>query len=174
MARGGPALPLPHLRSKNLKTAAAMIKVARSQVGYREGSNNNNAYGRWYGMNHQPYCAIGISWCAAKSGCSKIIPKHAYTPSGAQWFKDRGQTVAHNKIKAGDIHYVYHSSMGRIAHVELVTYVNKTKGVYEVVGWNTSNGSSRNGDGVYKLVKRLDRINPKDVFGRPKYDPYEK
>lgn len=171
MSAGGAALPLPSIRSKNLATAAAIIKVANSQLGYREGYNNDTAYGRWYGVNHQPWCAIFISWLAAKSGNTANIPKFAYTPAGADWFKSKG--LAGKTPKKGAIHFVYHESMGRIAHVELVVSVDTKAGTYTVIGGNTSNTSSRNGDGVYKLVKRISNINPKDVFGYPSYDPYE-
>lgn len=171
MSAGGPAFDLPSIREKNLGTAAAIIKVAKSQLGYKEGVDNDNAYGRWYGMNHQPWCAQFISWLASKSGNTKKIPKFAYTPAGADYFKSKG--LAGHKPKAGAIHFVYHASMGRIAHVELVISVDEKAGTYTVIGGNTSNTSSRNGDGVYKLVKQIANINSHDVFGYPAYDPYE-
>jgi hypothetical protein len=45
-----------------------MVNTAISQIGTLEGSNNDNKYGRWFGLNNQPWCAIFVSWCAAKSG----------------------------------------------------------------------------------------------------------
>lgn len=46
--------------------------VARSQVGYREGTNNNNKYGVWFGFNHVAWCAIFLSWLSANSGLTYL------------------------------------------------------------------------------------------------------
>ena len=80
---------------------ADIVAVAKSQVGYQEGNygqfsgevwgtKNYTEYGRWYGMNDM-WCAMFVSWCANVAGVSSsIIHYHAYTPTGLQWFKDRG------------------------------------------------------------------------------------
>lgn len=161
-------LPVPVVRPQNLGTAEAMIKIAKSQIGYKEGANNDTIFGRLYGLNHQPWCAMFITWCRGPAGCTKIIPRHAYTPAGAQWFKAKGQY--HSKPRKGDLHYVFHSSMGRIGHIELVTKVHPT-GSFDVVGGNTSNTGSRTGDGVYLL--RRSGVRSGSGFGRPKYSEYQ-
>lgn len=162
-----PLLEVPSIRPQNLGTVQAMRKITRSQIGYKELGNNDTAFSRWFGMNYVPWCAIFISWCAFKAGCSKIIPKHAYTPAGADWFKGKGQW--HSNPKAGDLHYVYNSSMGRISHIELVEKVF-SDGSFNVIGGNTSNTGSRSGDGVYRLKRRS--VNSGSGFGRPKYRAY--
>ena len=40
-----------------------ILKIARSQIGYKEVSNNWTKYGQWYGMQDD-WCAIFVSWCA--------------------------------------------------------------------------------------------------------------
>ena len=72
-------------------SAQAVLDVARSQIGYREGPNNDTKYGAWYGLNNQPWCAMFVSWCAAQVSALDIIPKHAWTPAGAQWFQQQGR-----------------------------------------------------------------------------------
>ena len=32
-----------------------IIGVAKTQMGYREGNNNDTKYGDWYGLPHQPW-----------------------------------------------------------------------------------------------------------------------
>jgi hypothetical protein len=144
-------------------TAAAMIAVATSQVGYREGSNNDTAFGRWYGMNHAAWCAIYISWAAALSGNGAVIPKHAWTPAGADWFRDRGRWGT--KPRVGAIAYYYNPGMGRIAHVELVVRVYDD-GSWLACGGNTNNTGSRSGNGVYLLRRATTRGGG---FGYPAY-----
>lgn len=156
-------------RVKNPGTAAAMIAVTTSQVGFREGPNNETAYGRWYPMNWVAWCAIFMSWCAFMAGCSKFIPKHAYTPSGADWFKARNQWHT-GKPKVGDIAYFYSASMGRISHVELVCQVN-ADGSWLSCGGNTNNTGSREGNGVYLQRRTTTRGGG---FGGPAYLPAPK
>lgn len=39
-----------------------------SQVGYHEGPNNDTKFGRYYGLNHEPWCAMSVSWSCDRSG----------------------------------------------------------------------------------------------------------
>lgn len=144
-------------------TAAAMIAVATSQVGYREGENNDTAFGQWYGLNHASWCAEFISWAAIKSGCGKMIPKHAYTPSGANWFKSQNRWGT--KPRVGAIVYFYNASEGRIAHVGVVTKVFPNGSFLSCEG-NTNNTGSRQGNGVY-LQRRISTRG--GGFGYPSY-----
>jgi len=147
-----------------MTTAAKVISVARSQIGYREGANNNTKYGKWYGLNNQPWCAMFVSWVAAQAGASKIIPKHAYTPAGAQWFKDRGQW--HSSPRAGDIVYFDCPGDGvnRISHVSIVEAVQKDGSIITIEG-NTNSAGSREGNGVWRKVRKTGIKG----YGRPKY-----
>lgn len=161
-------LSVPAVRPQNLGTAEAMVKIERSQIGYREGPNNLTIFGLLYGLNNQPWCAQFQTWARGPAGCTKIIPKFAYTPAGAQWFKDRDQFHTHGPRK-GDLHFVYHASMGRIGHVELVEKVFDD-GSFNVIGGNTSNTGSRQGDGVYRLKRRA--VSAGGGLGRPHYKAY--
>ena len=68
----------------------AIVDVARSQLGNVGGQ----PYWSWYGFGSRvEWCACFVSWCANECGYIEngIIPKYAYCPTGADWFKDRGQ-----------------------------------------------------------------------------------
>jgi surface antigen len=145
-------------------TAARVIQVARSQLGYREGRNNDTKYGRWYGANHQPWCAMFVSWIAAATGATAIIPKHAYTPSGAKWFKDRGRWGTRPRIGA----IVYFNFPGdgvdRISHVGIVEKVNADGSIITIEG-NTNDSGSREGNGVYRKQRKVGIVG----YGYPAY-----
>ena len=67
-----------------------IVEVARSQLGNIGGL----PYWSWYGFGSRvEWCACFVSWCANECGYIEngIIPKYAYCPTGADWFKDRGQ-----------------------------------------------------------------------------------
>lgn len=57
-----------------------IIKAAESQLGYKEGINNNNKYGKWFGCNYEPWCACFVCWCVAHAKSVKPTlhyPRHS-------------------------------------------------------------------------------------------------
>jgi hypothetical protein len=150
-------------------TAQQMLGVVCSQIGYREGRsrsgdwNNDTKYGRWYGLNGQAWCAMFISWCAAQVGASDIIPRFAYTPAGAQWFRSRG--LYGNTPKVGAIGFLHSSTLGRIHHTFFVEAVH-ADGTFTTIEGNTNTNGSAQGDGVYRLRRRVSSVY---TFGYPDY-----
>ena len=144
-----------------------IVNVAKSQIGYQEGSSssqlsgttyggsNYTEYGRWYGMQDM-WCAMFVSWCANVAGIStSIVPSHSYTPSGLSWFQSRGlaysrATVAAGKYtpQAGDIIYFKSSrNSNPTNHIGIVTgYSGGT--VYTIEGNTSSATISTNGGAV--------------------------
>ena len=141
-----------------------IVAIAQSQVGYQEGSNskqlsgeifgkgNYTEYGRWYGLQAM-WCAIFVSWAADVADVSNnVIPKHCFTPTGLQWFKDRGRSYTRAQIlagkyipKAGDIVYFKSERNKNLTnHVGIVTgYVNGY--LYTIEGNASSKGINTNG-----------------------------
>ncbi len=66
-----------------------IIEFARTQIGYKEGSGNNTYFGKWFGFNYNPWCAMFVSWCAAKAGVPKsVVPRLAN--ADRSWAKKQG------------------------------------------------------------------------------------
>jgi CHAP domain len=120
-----------------------VLQVARSQIGYRERPNNRTKYGRWYKMNRQPWCAMFVSWVAAKSGAGKAIPRFAYCPSGAAWFRKR-RRWGRQPRKGAIVFFKLNSSV--INHVGIVEAVHNGGSIVTIEG-NTS-------DAVRRRVRR--------------------
>ena len=151
----------------------ALLEVAASQLGYHEGPdpagnwNNDNAYGEWYGMNRFAWCGVFVAWCAAHAGIpTNVIPKYAYTPSGAAWFASGGQ-LSQDDPQPGDDGFVYYHSLGRITHTFIVERDLGGGRIHTLEG-NTNTSGSSQGDGVYRL-HRVD--NTALFYGRPVYLP---
>ena len=144
-----------------------IVNIAKSQVGYQEGGSSNQLsgevyggvnyteYGRWYGVQNM-WCAMFASWCADVAGVStSIIPKHAYTPDGLKWFRDRGLAYSRAKVAAGEytpqpgdlIYFKSSRNKNPTNHVGIVTgYSNGT--VYTIEGNTSSASLSTNGGNV--------------------------
>ena len=138
--------------------------IAESQIGYHEGnnssqlhgtsggSNNYTEYGRWYGMQDQ-WCAMFVSWCAAVAGVDgSVVPRHAYTPTGLNFFKNQGRAHSRASIAAGQytpqrgdiVYFKSSSSRDSTNHIGIVlSYVNGT--LYTVEGNTSSSAYSTNG-----------------------------
>lgn len=152
------------------KTAQDIINWALSQVGYKEGSNNDNKYGKQYGLNNQPYCCIFV-WCDFKdNGASDLFyggKKTASCTTLYNWAKKNGQTVSVSAIQPGDVYFCDWDNSGDCDHVGIC--VEKSGSDVIGVEANTSKGttgSQSNGDGVYKRKRPLKQV--KRVW-RPKY-----
>ena len=137
--------------------ALDVVNVARSQIGFIEGANNENPYGLWYGIPNQSYCAMGISWCFAQVGLSHLVaaqsPKgFAYCPTGLTWFQRQGLVVNKYQAQPGDIVFFSWSGNGVADHVEIVE-IASIDGL-TTIGFNTGpesyGGNQANGDGCYR------------------------
>lgn len=154
----------PHGRS-----AEDLVRVAESQVGFVEGRNNDSPYGRWYGLNHQPYCAMALSWCHAQVGQSDLVnfstaKGYAYTPAGAGGFQKRGQW---GKTPRRGAHVFFNFNGTRIHHVGIV--LDWTAGYINTVEFNTSRGSGgsqRDGGGCWRRRRSAGIVG----YGYPAYE----
>ena len=144
-----------------------LVNVAKSQIGYQEGSSssylsgtvkgngNYTEYGRWYGLQDM-WCAMFVSWCAHVAGIpTSVVPSHSYTPTGLNWFKNKGQAYSRATVAAGgytpqpgDIIYFKSSRNQNITnHIGIVTsYSGGT--VYTIEGNTSSATISTNGGAV--------------------------
>ncbi|MBQ9015826.1 MAG: InlB B-repeat-containing protein [Firmicutes bacterium] len=148
-----------------------IIGFAKTQTGYKEGSNNNTYFGSWYGCNYNPWCAMFVSWCAAKAGVSKsVLPRLA--TADRSWGKDQG--VYHKSKywggsytpKKGDLIYFSWSVRDWADHIGMVTGTGKSGGttyVYTIEG----NKHDKVIEGSYPLNNKyiLGYISPKYTTG---------
>ncbi|MCX4365118.1 MAG: LysM peptidoglycan-binding domain-containing protein [Bacilli bacterium] len=129
------------------------LKIALAEVGYKEGKNNDNKYGKWYGMNNCSWCAIFVSWCAAQVGIIKtLIPRYSGCGTGYNWFKNKGLITM--KPKAGDI--------GFIKPTKPTATSSHTFIVYKVDGNVITTIEGNYPDGVKKITRKL---TDKNILG---------
>lgn len=73
--------PLPPPTSKTRDRA---LSAAVEWINYVEEGSNDTIFGRWYGMNYQPWCAMFVSYCyeveAGGSPSFKQCQAYAYCP----------------------------------------------------------------------------------------------
>ena len=143
--------------------APEVLAIAKKHADdkYAEGVNNDTIFGKWYGMNHQPWCAMFVSKCFADAGHADLVAAStkkgfASCDAGLKWFAKNGQVVPVGKAQAGDIVFFQFDDDAQADHVGIVKWHHTTLKYLQVYEGNTSGdakGSQSNGDGVF-LKKR--------------------
>lgn len=101
-----------------------IIRIASEQVGYKEYANNQTKYGEWYGLQGE-WCDIFISWLANQVGIlNTLIPKEAYVPTTATWYKNKGLLKDRNYTpQKGDLILFDYNNNKTPDHIGIVEYV---------------------------------------------------
>jgi len=125
-----------------MSTAQDVLNVARSQLGFHAGAQDENPYGDWYGIKNAPYCAMGVSWCFAQVGLSHLVAAQtvkgfAYNPAALPWFQRQGLVVNKYQAQAGDLVFYDWNNDGVVDHVEMIEAASPD-GI-TTIGFNTGN-----------------------------------
>lgn len=134
-----------------------VLEIAHLELGYTEGRNNDTKFGKWYGLNFNPWCAMFVSWVFYKAGDVKLVAASsrkgfASCEAGLRWFAKNGRLRPIGKAVAGDIAFFQFDDDADADHVGIVLKNNKRRKSLTCYEGNTSSGqrgSQSNGDGVY-------------------------
>lgn len=137
-----------------------VLDLCEASVGYKEGTNNDTTFGKWFGLNNQPWCAMSASKMYFDAGAIKSV---ANTKKGFAscdlWLKyltKNNQIVPVGQAQPGDLVFFQFDADAAADHVGIVKGHNKTLKILYCYEGNTSadkKGSQSNGDGYY-LKKR--------------------
>ena len=132
--------------SQGVESAISEFKKHLGRNEYPAGSNRT-AYGKAYGFDGVPYCAIAIKAVTDIWGISgSALVKSASSSAIQRWHRLAGRNVS--TPQRGDLIHLYKN--GKSVHVEMVlSYKN---GKLICIGANTSNagqGSTADGGGTY-------------------------
>jgi hypothetical protein len=133
-----------------------VIELCKASEGYTEGPNNDTTFGKWFGLNNQPWCAMSASKMYFDAG---IIASVANTKKGFAscdaWLKyltKNNQLVPVGQAQRGDLVFFQFDEDAQPDHVGIVKFHNTKLKYIQVFEGNTSSGvagSQSNGDGFY-------------------------
>jgi hypothetical protein len=137
-----------------------VIELCEASVGYTENTNNDTTFGKWFGLNNQPWCAMSASKMYFDAG---MIGTVANTNKGFAscdaWLKyltKNNQLVPIGQAMRGDLVFFQFDEDAQPDHVGIVKFHHTKLKYLQVFEGNTSlgkAGSQSNGDGFY-LKKR--------------------
>ena len=140
-----------------MTTADDIIRIAETQIGYREGANNYNKYGAEYGLNNQPWCVIFVWWVFREAGASDLFG--AKTASCSRLYANhKTQEVPRADLRPGDIVFFDWSGGTETEHVGIVQKVSGST-LTTIEGNTGASGDQSNGDGVYRKTRALSLVS---------------
>lgn len=174
-----------------MKAIEVLINIAKQEIGYLEkksasqldgktanaGSNNYTKYARdlYPSLQAQPWCDMFVDWCFVQA-FGKVKAQQligggfsAYTPTSAQYYKDREQYHKQNP-QPGD--QVFFRNSQRICHTGIVIDVTDSR--IKTIEGNTSAGSAVIPNGGAVCQKEYTLGSPSiDGYGRPDWSIVE-
>ncbi|NBR23252.1 MAG: CHAP domain-containing protein [Micrococcales bacterium] len=163
-------------------TAARLVQIAESYVGYAEGPKDNETImGAFTKANFLPWCGSFCMFVANAAGVK--IPNTVSTVAGADAFKKQKRWYDNDGVNTpepGDIVYFDFPGDGvdRISHVGIIVKDNKDGSMTCLEG-NTSGipkGDQRNGGEVCKKIRAYKKSAKQGLpmavvgWGRPDYE----
>jgi hypothetical protein len=138
-----------------------VIANCEASLGYTESPNNDTTFGKWFGLNNQPWCAMSASKMYFDADAIKSVAntKKGFASCDA-WLKyltKNNQLVPLGQARRGDLVFFQFDEDAQPDHVGIVKFHHTTLKYLQVYEGNTSSGKSgsqSNGDGFY--LKRRD------------------
>lgn len=175
-----PALATPRLPLLR-QTGTQVLEKLTTKLGVTEGPRNESFAGAWYGLDHNPWCAMGASWAIAESGDPLPIqtPKgFAWCPAGVEFFQRAGAWLPASAIPPAGalvffdwspndgLHVAEHVGIAGQLGAGGVLLLTDRAGNILTTECNTSNPQAGAPDGVFHKTRNRAGIMG---FGLPRY-----
>jgi len=150
--------------------ASDILAIAQAELGYTENpqGSNRTKYGKWFGLDGNPWCMMFDQWCFAQAGASALLPARTASCGTMMRAAQAAGCWATGNYQPGDV-VIYDFPGGAATdHTGLVESVTAS-GVIAIEG-NTGTGNDANGGQVQRRPRPSEYIKG---AVRPAYDPEE-
>jgi hypothetical protein len=161
------------IRRKPGRYGELALAEALRHIGKKEKPMNSNRtqFGRWFGVDGVPWCAIFVSYCF-QQGADYAVAKRfrgagvyskgcTYVPTVEAWLRVTGQWRGRTTPRPGDI-AIFNWDGGVPDHIGIVeSYLGGGK--FSCIEGNTSFGNNSNGGQVMRRTRYVSQVNG---FGR--------
>lgn len=147
-------------------TVKKVLDIARGELGTKESpaGSNRTPYGKWYGLDGQPWCVMFVQWVFHRAGMK--LPRTASCSALLSWYRKNKPGSVRNSPEPGDI-VIY--NFGHTGIVE-----NAGNGKITAIEGNTSltdAGSQDNGGQVCRRTRQTHLVR---AYIRPDYEKEDK
>ena len=155
-----------------MATAKEILAVARAELGYTESpaGSNRTKYGKWFGLDGQPWCMMFVQWCFRQADAQDLLP--ALTASCGALMRaaqEKGCWITGGYQPGDVVIYDFPGNNVKTDHCGIVEQL-AGGGIMAIEG-NTGSGNDADGGQVQRRVR-----SNKVILGafRPDYDMEEK
>ncbi len=142
-----------------------VLDVALAEAGYVEGRNETTKFGEWFGMNHNFWCAMFVSWAFAQAGhpLPAVTGPNGFAKVQMAWkYAEKVGRLVWRPMP-GDIFLINHG--GGRGHTGIVVSVDEKTGTMVTIEGNTNAAGARNGTMVRSKTRPVKQANA--GFWRP-------
>lgn len=139
-----------------MATAESVLAIARKDLGYKESppGSNRTKYGKWYGMDGQPWCMMAVQYWLNQAGVTPVI-RTASCGALMRAAIRAGEWVTRD-YQPGDV-VIYDFPGG--AATDHTGIIEGFDGRYvTAIEGNTSTGNDSNGGEVMRRKRKLDVV----------------
>lgn len=150
-----------------MATDERVLAYARAELGKTESpaGSNRTPYGKWFGLDGQPWCMMFVMWVFAQAGMP-LPYKTASCSALLNWYrKHHPECVKTSAPKAGDI-VIY--TFGHTGIVE-----SASGNTITAIEGNTSPGTAGSQDNGGMVCRRTRKTSAVTAYIRPDYDKKE-
>ena len=154
-----------------MATSKDILAVARRELGYTESpaGSNRTKYGKWFGLDGQPWCMMFVQWVFARAGAADLLPVRTASCGALMRSAQAAGLWVTGDYRPGDI-AIFDFPGNRVVtdHTGIIDTVTAA-GVLSLEG-NTAIGNDSNGGAVMRRSRALSLVRG---AVRPKYDAEE-
>lgn len=151
------------------KTLARLLDVAELQLDYVEhpAGSNRTKYGRFMGLDGQPWCLSYVIWCFHKAGFNLYKDTGSCTAFVNQYRKVSPSQIVTKDYQPGDIVFFdFSGNRRKTEHVGICKAVSATGKTIITIEGNTGTGDNTNGGAVMERSRSVQLVT---CAVRPKY-----
>ena len=152
--------------------ATDILAIARKELGYTESpaGSNRTKYGKWFGLDGQPWCMMFVQWCFRQADAQDLLP--ALTASCGALMRaaqEKGCWITGGYQPGDVVIYDFPGNNVKTDHCGIVEQISG--GGIRTIEGNTGIGNDANGGQVQRRVR-----SNKVILGafRPDYDMEKK
>lgn len=151
--------------------ASDILTIARTELGYTENpqGSNRTKYGKWFGMDGNPWCMMFVQWCFAQAGADDLLPNTTTASCGTMMraAQAAGCWVT-GDYRPGDV-VIYDFPGGAATDHTGIVESTTASGIIAIEG-NTGSGNDANGGQVQRRPRSSEYIKG---AVRPQFDTEE-
>ncbi len=142
-----------------MATSKSILTIARNELGITESpaGSNRTKYGKWYGLDGQPWCMMFVMWVFHAAGLQDLLPTKTASCGALMRAAQAAGCWVTSGFQPGDVVIYDFSGGARTDHCGIVESVTVT-GVVSIEGNTSQAGSQSNGGQVCRKTRTSSQI----------------